>query len=185
MSHGRNLSLAVAALLIIVGAGCSGQTTPTSSDSNSAQLSTVFLSEPGNFSVDFGGEPVYTPDSGSTDEGTSFPTHLYQYELPYGSLYQAFYTEYPESFDVSVPENTLTASVESARNSLGGQIVSSELVTYQGYPAIEFLIFVPDGNGYYKGLHVFNGHKFYALSYLYDAGNEMPSDSFFGSLVIN
>lgn len=144
-----------------------------------------FTFEQGNYGVYFPMPPMYSEGAMALKDGRSIPTYIYQYTAEDQSIWQSMFTEYPEDYDLSNTEELLLNSVDIVAASLGGEVTSVESVTYQGYPAMDYLISVQGGVGYFKGRHVLNGNKFYALNYAYDAGYEVPSAHFFDSLVLN
>ncbi len=153
--------------------------------SEEADFSANFTFELGNFGAYFPMPPSYVPGNMPLKEGGSIETHLYQYEAPDASLWQAGFAEYPETSDLSDVEGSLANSVETTRAAFEGEVVSLENTTYQGFPAVDYLISVQGGVGYFKGRNILNGHRFYTVGYAYDAGAEVASDHFFNSLVIN
>lgn len=184
------MSLLVCAMvLVLLGAGCSGATTETGSNTTSEEVavdySANFTFELGNFGAYFPMPPSYIPGEMPLKEGGSITTHIYQYEAEDLSLWQAGFAEYPETSDLSDVEGSLANSVELTRANFDGEIVSIENTTYQGFPAVDYLISVQNGVGYFKGRNILNGHRFYTMGYAYDAGAEVSSDHFFNSLVIN
>lgn len=183
------MSLLVGAMvLVLLGAGCSGASTNTETSTTSEEntdYSANFTFEQGNYGVYFPMPPMYSEGAMALKDGRSIPNYIYQYTAEDQSIWQSMFTEYPEDYDLSNTEELLLNSVDIVAASLGGEVTSVESITYQGYPAMDYLISVQGGIGYFKGRHVLNGNKFYALNYAYDAGYEVPSTHFFDSLVLN
>lgn len=185
----KKMSLLVGAFaLVLLGAGCSGTSTDTSSNTGSEEAaqdySANFTFEQGNYSMYFPWPPSYVEGTMALSDGSSIPTYLYQYTDESGSIWQSGFAEYPETADLSDVEVSLERSIAQIAENFGGEIESVEHGTYQGYPSADFKIYISAG-GYYIGRHVLNGHRFYNLGYAYDFGAEMPSEHFFNSLVIN
>ncbi len=147
-------------------------------------LNENFTSEKGNFSIHFEGMPQYTPGTLTMTTGETYPTHLYQYKAVDESIWQVFYTEYPESTDISNPENVLLNTVRGTESSVAGKIISTETGTYQGFPSVDYVINIPEQQYVFKGRNIINGRKLYSVGYIYDEGKELPSKSFFDSLKI-
>ena len=180
--------LAGSMVLVLLGAGCSGTTPETGSNVSTEEAaqdySANFTFEQGNYSVYFPFPPSYTEDVMQLADGSTIPTYLYQYTDESGSIWQSGFAEYPETSDLSDVEGSLERSVEQIAGVFGGNIESLKHGTYQGYPSVDFTIYVPDG-GYYIGRHVLNEHRFHNLGYVHDFGVEAPSEHFFNSLVIH
>ncbi len=144
-----------------------------------------FTSDKGNFSIYFENTPRYVPGTLTTLKGESYPTHLYQSRAADESVWQALYTEYPKSYDVSNPENVLLNTVQGMETSVAGKITKTETGEYQGFPSIDYVISVPEQKYVMKGRNVLNGSKLYSMAYIFDEGKELPSDHFFDSLKIS
>ncbi len=182
-------------VLFVIWAGTSSDT-PTSPDTTTTTTEDTktpavvdtsasnFVSDKGNFSINFEGTPTYKLNMISLPNGEQFPGHLYQYTAADGSVWQALFAEYPKNADVSNAENLLLNTVKGIEGAVSGKIVSTKVTTYQGFPAIDYLINIPEQKFYYRGRNVLNGKKIYSVSYIYDDGHELPSESFFNSLKI-
>lgn len=143
-----------------------------------------FTSDVGNFSIYFEGTPQYTPGTMTTSKGETYPTNLYQYRAADGSVWQALYTEYPKSSDVSNPEGVLLNTVRGTEASIEGKIASTKVGKYQGFPSIDYVINLPEQKYVFKGRNILDGHKLYSVVYIYDEGKEVASENFFNSLKI-
>lgn len=144
-----------------------------------------FTSDKGNFSIYFESTPQYVPGTMTTSKGETYPTHLYQTRAVDGSVWQALYTEYPKSSDVSNPENVLLNTVRGTESSIEGKITATQIGKYQGFPSIDYTISIPEQKYVFKGRNILDGHKLYSVVYIFDEGKEVPSENFFNSLKIN
>ena len=143
-----------------------------------------FTSDKGNFSIYFEGTPIYTSGTLSLSTGETYATHLYQYKAADESVWQAFYTEYPAKVDISNPENVLLNTIKGTEGAVQGKIVSTKTGVYQDLPSIDYVISIPQQKYFLKGRNIIQGHKLYSVSYIYDEGKEVSSQSFFDSLKI-
>lgn len=154
-----------------------GDTTPELDNQN-------FTSDKGDFSIYFENTPQYVPGTLTTLKGETYPTHLYQSRAADESVWQALYTEYPKSYDVSNPENVLLNTVQGMETSVAGEIIKLQTGEYRGFPSIDYSISVPEQKYVLKGRNILNGSKLYSMAYIYGEGEELPSEHFFNSLKI-
>lgn len=144
-----------------------------------------FTADHGHFSIYFAGTPLYKENQISRATGETFPGHMYQYVAGDGSVWQILYSEYPKDMKLLDSRNQLTLTVNTMMEAIGAELKSSASITYQGYPAIDFVMYLPEEGYYYKGRNVLNGRELYSMGYIYDEGGVLPLDEFFNSLKIN
>ena len=160
-------------------------TNSTTSSTNTAEsVKQNFTSDKGNFSIFFEGTPTYKPNFMTLKSGEKVPAHFYQYKDSSDVVWQVFYTEYPEKVDISSPNTLLLSGVEGTRATLEGETKSTRELTYQGLPAVEYVVYMPSEKVYFKGRNILKGYKFYSVSVIYDDTQTPAIDKFFDSLLI-
>ncbi|GEM_PF-3051584 len=171
-----------------------GSTLPPQEDGGSAEMvlnsftpsdTQNFTADYGNFSIYFQGTPLYKETQIPRVTGETFPGHMYQYVAADSSVWQILYSQYPEDMKLLDTRNQLTLTVNSMMEAIGAEMRSSSAIIYQGYPAIDFVLYLPSEGYYYKGRNVLNGRELYSMGYIYDEGGALPLDEFFNSLKIN
>ncbi len=144
-----------------------------------------FTSDKGNFSIYFEGSPEYTLEPLTLESGESFPAHLYQYQDADGSVWQVFFTEYPEKAVLASNDvDSLLNTIKGTEGSIGGKLISTNVTSYQGYTAIDYEMYVEADKYYFKGRNVLNGRKLYSVAYIHGEGKTGDYQKFFDSLLI-
>lgn len=98
-----------------------------------------------------------------------------------GTTYNLGEIDYPPQVNLTDPATNLIASVSGAAGNVSGRVVEQDVTTYQGAPAVEFVIEAADVR--LRARHVLDGRRLYAQNVAY-RGEEEPddADSFFASL---
>ena len=165
--------------------GPGNSTQPTTKNNTTELFNQNFTSDKGNFSIYFEGSPEYTLEPLTFENGESFPAHLYQYRDKQGSVWQAFFTEYPENAALESNEvNSMLNTIRGTEKSINGKLLSTDVTTYQGFTAINYEIYVEKDKYYFKGRNILNGRKLYSVAYIHDESKEVEYKRFFDSLLI-
>lgn len=149
----------------------------------------VYYLENGEFSVFFPEKPTYSIDPQEITPGQRVNTH--SYSVGVGNLnasLSAGFVKNPFAGSNLTAEENLQRELEHTANAGGSRLISSNLTTYKGYPAIEYVIYNQLDPSlpavYAQGMDVLKDGDLYMLGYGYPSGEEDKNlkRKFFSSL---
>lgn len=123
------------------------------------------------FSVEFPLPPAYDTKIQDSANG-KIQTDTYKSANETGLvIYSINVTKFPLSLDFSDSNDILGRLVDSAASDIGGKIITSKIITQEGYPAMDYLL---QGKTISKvrGLNILVGQNIYQLITFYNASDE-------------
>lgn len=143
-----------------------------------------FKSQAETYAIDFPVKPVTQVNDESLGQGQptlKVTTHVA--EMSDGSGYLASSVTYPDAIDTSNPEIILEAVVKGSSGGTGSKLLSSKIGTFQGLPAIDYNVQIPEG--YIRAKSFIIENNLYTLSAV-STTNAFPDfDRFTSSFLFN
>ena len=112
-----------------------------------------FESAEGNFRVELPVEPVRQEETVPSDVGP-LQAVLFAATTDPGSSYSIAYTDYPEAVLQVEPGAVLDGAVQGAATNVSGTVQSSTKLEAEGFPAVDYVINVDDGQLQARGILV-------------------------------
>lgn len=158
---------------------------PTASPSPSATVAGLDVALDGGATISFPEPPTQTQEIVETAGGEAvLVTHAAT--APDETTYNASVIEYPPAVDVSDPAVNLIGSVSGAAGNSSTRIATQEITTYDGAPAVEFILETPGTPGAtVLARNVLVDHYLYLTSVTFATGADpSPAEDFLESLVL-
>lgn len=168
----------------------SSSTNATSSN-NGTGAQTYYLSN-GNFSVYFPAQPTYSVTSQELTAGNNVTDDNYSWGLNGGvnisNALEATFISDPFANSNLTPQEKLNNEINYNGNSGGSSIISSSPTTFDGFPAIDYVLSIDNSTSspilYATGRDTLTNKGLYMLEYYYRSGqeNKQLKNTFLSSL---
>lgn len=130
----------------------------------------TFVQPEGRFSVAMPGQPIARTKSLSAS-GVPLTSTYYVVTGSDACVYTVGFIDYPAQLDLSNASVVLQGAVDAQAHATDGAIMSGQITTHQGLPAIEFAIGLPAAAGQFRGLDVLDGNTIYDLAVVIPASH--------------
>lgn len=122
----------------------------------------TFVQPEGRFSVAMPGQPIARTKSLSAS-GVPLTWTYYDVTGSDACAYTVGFIDYPAQLDLSNASVVLQGAVDAQAHATNGAVMSGQITSHQGFPAIEFAIRLPADAGQVRGLDVLDGNTIYDL----------------------
>ena len=127
------------------------------------------------FSVQFPLPPVYDTNSQDSTNGKIYIDTYKSADETASVMYAVNITKFPSTLDFSNANDILEKLVNLSASNINGTIITSQITTKEGYPAINYLL---NGKTTSKieGINILVGQNVYQLIVSYDASEETKAE---------
>jgi hypothetical protein len=142
----------------------------------------------GAFSAFFPEEPTLSSVQLDFGNGNNVQEYIYDFtKIDKSAEIQASYAGSAIANVNTSPEDSLKNEVTYTDNTNGFKVISSNITSYDNFPAINYLLYNQTASVYLKGMDIAKGNDIYSLDYQYPSGKENKTleNSFFNSLTFS
>lgn len=135
----------------------------------------------GSFAAYFPEEPSFKTDSQDLSENSN-ASLSYQNNSVLDNIYYVADTQENIEFEITyinsafknsdTPEDNLKNEIAYTGNSNGGRLISSKATTYNGLPAVDYVVCSTTNQRCSTGRDILQGNNLYMLNYYYNSGEE-------------